>query len=747
MKKKVLSLFLVLCLMLTLAAPASAAKTRDTEFFRKTEHPNIDFSDMEIEILDVDAVAAQMDGIRKLAGNSANLKQVREQFLAISDIYKKAYTMESLSYYYMSADVYDDAAAALNQETADVETRILDALNLLTRDILRSPCAAALDGIIPEERRSYYLEYTAMTNIELALFNRETELVAEYIQNDENWEEIFLKMVEVRNAIAKSAGYRNYYEYAYDVIYWRDYAPLELNGYRRAAIEMLIPIQNKIAEMLRNEYWRSSFSRDFSDNVGPDLMEPCLADMSDELLDSFQYLRRHGLLDNTFSYNKASSTFTYDLPMYNCAYIFTDPDMDFYDFSALVHEFGHYNNFYWTPMEWDGTTKNVDISEVHSQALELLFFHYYPELFGEDARALQLYMMYQRLYTLVNALLIDSLEQYIYSAENLTIDGINREYVRLRKEYREIPADSSQESSSAWAGITHFFITPCYYISYSVSVAGAWDFWIESLSDFYGTVDKYLEFTALDNFSTFKGSFEAVGMQQPLTANMIGKLADALQAFLYSDPDGSICGYKDVKATDLYANAVRLVSSYGLMDGVSADVFDPGGALTRGQLVTALWRMEGEPNAGFYSFSDIAKGTALNKAAVWAKEEELMSAYDDGRFGADDPVNREQLASVLYRYVQRYDMGYKGNEKKFFEFSDRNSVSSWAYDAMCWLRIHNILNGTGQNRISPKGTAERAETAYILMRLAYVMLENDDFAADGFFGSALEDTSFSGLAA
>ncbi len=726
MKKKLLSLLLILCLMLSLSAPALAADARDTNFFKPIDHPDLDFEDMEIEVIDVDFVLREADAVRALAADASNVEKVQEEFINVSANVLKAYTMWALAYYAMSIDIYDQKAASVQQETADILDHILDAISLLTRDILNSACSAALNGIVPPADREYYLSYTGKTQSGFALAKQENELVTQYLQNPGDWKAVFPEMIKVRNETAGKYGYDNYYDYAYRNVYGRDYAPDDLNEFRRAVVQEITPIYDYLEETATNEAWRSTFSKDYTGGTALDLIEPCLADMSDELLESFRYLRNHHLIDDAKTNTKRGGSFTNELPSYHCAYICINPYLRFYDFSTFLHEFGHYNHEYWNPMEWDGTVKSMDIREVHSQALELMAFHYYPALFGEDARALQMYMMYQRLNSIIKPLVIDSLERYIYTTENVSIEDINREYVRLMKEYKLIDEDAQITSSESWADTRQFFTSPCYNISYAVSVAGAWDFWIESQKDFYGAVDKYLQFTALDNYTTYSNSFRRVGMMDPLSKEMIDRLSDALIAFIQGKPyddTPSVAGFRDVKLSDWFAEAVRFVYDFDLMTGVSGDRFDPNGALTRAQLVTILWRMEAEPTASPASFTDVPEGQWYSEAVAWAQEKNIVTGYRDGSFRPNDKITREQLAAILYRYAGCYDIGYAQEEEYALESSDHASVSDWAYEAMCWMYENGVMNGTGENRITPKDTATRAQTASMLMRLVYVMLD------------------------
>ena len=134
-----LSLILALCLALSLSAPAFAADARDTNFFTRREHGDVDLADMLLAPVDLEEALAQMDEVRALSQDPANLEKVKNAFRQSAELFALANTQESLAYYYMASDVYDEAFSDYYEQARMIEIRILDALCTLTRDILLSP--------------------------------------------------------------------------------------------------------------------------------------------------------------------------------------------------------------------------------------------------------------------------------------------------------------------------------------------------------------------------------------------------------------------------------------------------------------------------------------------------------------------------------------------------------------------------------------------------------------------------------
>lgn len=176
-------------------------------------------------------------------------------------------------------------------------------------------------------------------------------------------------------------------------------------------------------------------------------------------------------------------------------------------------------------------------------------------------------------------------------------------------------------------------------------------------------------------------------------------------------------GFTDVSRDDWFANGVDYVSQKGLMSGTGTGTFAPNTALTRGMLVTILYQMAGAPEVtGTCPFRDVAAGSYYEKAAIWAVENGLVSGYENGCFGPNDPVTREQLAAILYRYAQYrgLDVSQTGS---IGGFADNSSVSGYARTAMAWANGAGLISGMGDNTLAPRGTATRGQAAVILMGL------------------------------
>ncbi len=178
----------------------------------------------------------------------------------------------------------------------------------------------------------------------------------------------------------------------------------------------------------------------------------------------------------------------------------------------------------------------------------------------------------------------------------------------------------------------------------------------------------------------------------------------------------ALARFNDISTSDWYADAVRWAVDNGVMNGVSGHKFSPNGDTSRAMVATMLWRLEGSPvYAGASEFSDVDNEEWYGQAVRWANAEGIVMG-DNGKFSPNDPVTREQLATMLYRYAQYKNVDVSvGADTNILSYDDAFSVSTWAMAAMQWACGSGIINGVGSN-LAPAGNASRAQVATMLMR-------------------------------
>lgn len=179
----------------------------------------------------------------------------------------------------------------------------------------------------------------------------------------------------------------------------------------------------------------------------------------------------------------------------------------------------------------------------------------------------------------------------------------------------------------------------------------------------------------------------------------------------------------DVELNAWYHEAVDYVVEHGIMAGVSATAFQPNGSLTRGQVVQILHNLEGKPEETAEApFTDTAGHWAL-EAIAWAAQNNVVAGYDDGTFGPEKLVTREEFAQMMYNYAKfkGYDLTAGGD---LAQFPDAGAISDWAETALSWANGKGLINGHDNGTIDPQGNTTRAQAASIMKNFDLKVVED-----------------------
>ena len=215
------------------------------------------------------------------------------------------------------------------------------------------------------------------------------------------------------------------------------------------------------------------------------------------------------------------------------------------------------------------------------------------------------------------------------------------------------------------------------------------------------------------------------GKEVPVT-----KQADG--SFTYTQPAGRVTVkavfvaataadiFDDVASNAWYAQSVDYVLDRGLMAGTSANTFSPEMPTSRGMLVTILYSLAGKPQTNAVSFSDVDSNAWYAQAVAWAASKNIVAGYDNGTFGPNDPLTREQTAAILYRFAQVQGLDTNASTS-LSGFSDQDDVQEWALPAMEWAVTSGLISGTDLGTLMPQAGASRAQMAVILMNFCQQM--------------------------
>ena len=192
------------------------------------------------------------------------------------------------------------------------------------------------------------------------------------------------------------------------------------------------------------------------------------------------------------------------------------------------------------------------------------------------------------------------------------------------------------------------------------------------------------------------------------------------------DYNCSACAFRDVDINDWFHDYVRYVVDNGILNGISSRWFEPQQAMTREQLVCAMYRIAGSPSVRYNGvFTDVKSTDSFAKAVEWAANYGIVNGIGNKLFDPYSPVTREQMAAIFYRfakYVEKYGYtpyrttGFYWNYSSTLTFKDADKISNYAKDPVAWCVKNGIFYGDNSNRFNPTNSTTRAEGAAILTR-------------------------------
>lgn len=174
--------------------------------------------------------------------------------------------------------------------------------------------------------------------------------------------------------------------------------------------------------------------------------------------------------------------------------------------------------------------------------------------------------------------------------------------------------------------------------------------------------------------------------------------------------------FTDVSTESWYQKAVQYCYTNDLMNGMTPTEFAPETVTTRAMAVTILYRMQGSPEAGAHSFTDVLPDVYYEDAVAWAAEAGIVNGIGNGCFAPDRAVTREELISILARYA-----AYLGRDTRAEDhtaaYADAGQISPYALAPINWALQEGLINGMSETELSPRGATTRAQVARMMMGL------------------------------
>lgn len=523
LRRAAAALLAALCLLPAVSVRAAS------DYYPDMTHSDVDYAHMPRTGIELDRVD---DLLCRFADDPAG------QYDALLELVDEIVTQEYLFEIESSRFGSDEALSDELEQVQQDYTLALDRIYLAISDALAGPQGEALRALMPEGEADSFTDYDAATDAELESTARENELIQDYylLPQDESFPdaaaEIYLQLVALRREEAHRAGYDSYADYAYDSLYARDYTPRQIQHLTQTVKERIVPLylQLERSALRYRAKWGTGVP---ADTEILDAIEEHLPHISPELSEAMDYLRTHGLYCIGNGDEMLDMGYTVSLPAYRSAFLFNKVSSPLDAYQSTVHEFGHFNAAYHDPTPSLYVYSALDVSEVQSQALELLFLPCLQDILAgddEDQRTLvELRVLSGILTSVVDGFLYNEFEQTVYESEDMTVAELHALEARLNHEYG---LDEFYGTDVFWPYISHLFEQPFYYISYAASALPALDIWQIGLTDRDAAVDAYLRISAAGTEEWFLDVLEDCGLHDVTEKRTITRIADGIEAHL-----------------------------------------------------------------------------------------------------------------------------------------------------------------------------------------------------------------------
>ncbi|MCC8122876.1 MAG: S-layer homology domain-containing protein [Oscillospiraceae bacterium] len=707
-------LALLLAAGLTVTVLSTAASARETSFF-ETFPGEVTQADLTWSTPDTAAFDEQCALLRAELAKSDNARLVLQAYYELYVLmlyYSNQYTLCTIDYY-RDPGTYSKSL----QEWESFLVTLSNGYQNISKEAFQSESYGAImaatfgedyaDSVLnsvneSEEQQRLLAQESALEDMyytEMGKTSVDVDAVAA----------IMVDLVAVRNTYATSKGFDSYADYAYSVLYYRDYTSDEAAKLGEYVKEYVVPMTGDMALAL---YYNSNLSGDnlstlsnLSESQVIELVGSCIDRVSSEYADVYDYMVENNLYDIAASDTKADVGFTVYLPYLNSAFIFNKPDGAYNDVQTLTHEFGHFAALCLSDYICQ------DVAEIHSQGLEALYMSFADEIAGEGGDTYRAYSINALISSVTQGCMFDEFQRELYETDNLTVQKANQIFVSVAADYG-LNFSNSGNGAYSWINVGHNFSEPFYYISYATSALSALELLGRSADDFNAAADDYLALTAMSAIGSYKAVTKAAGLSDIFQSGSVQKIASDVSEYLDSEVY-NLAAFSDLNG-HWAQEAARLCAACGMFKGDDAGNFLPDSEVTRGAFVTILWRLLGEQEARTTSFTDVNSGDWYSSAVNWAYTYGVADGTSASEFSPNGALTREQLAVMLYRML---DEPAVKNSSILDSYSDAGAVSSWAKNAMAWAVENGLISGKSGNLLAPGGTATRAETATIMARL------------------------------
>ena len=389
----------------------------------------------------------------------------------------------------------------------------------------------------------------------------------QFIQkHNQQFGELYLELVSLREQMAQALGYDSYTQVADLDMLRNSYTREDIKTFREDIKQTIAPVYRSYLE----DFYRRAENRDQPGYVyllgeqSPvpqgswqetlDQFEQLYQQMSEQTGECYSYLLSHEFIDAEPSQTKANVTFSTLIYSLNTPFLFANMNGSAEDVFSISHEFGHCFAM-WQQLKLGSQQegRSMDVSEIHSQAMQMLTLPYYEIFYGEDAGTARKYDVYTMVAGILTAAMNDEFQEKIYENPQMTVQELNELYKELAMEYGlvvESPYFDMESFSMGWFTTNQYFDTPFYAIDYALSGCVAMEFLQMGLEDYTKALETYLSLVQQNSDYDFMTVLEETGLSSPFETEQMEALAQTMEDFLQGDGSFSADNTEQVSLQD-----------------------------------------------------------------------------------------------------------------------------------------------------------------------------------------------------
>lgn len=389
----------------------------------------------------------------------------------------------------------------------------------------------------------------------------------QFIQKyNQQFGELYLELLSLREQMAQALGYDSYTQVADLDMLRNSYTREDIKTFREDIKQTIAPVYRSYLE----DFYRRAENRDQPGYVyllgeqSPvpqgswqetlDQFEQLYQQMSEQTEECYSYLLSHEFIDAEPSQTKANVTFSTLIYSLNTPFLFANMNGSAEDVFSISHEFGHCFAM-WQQLKLGSQQegRSMDVSEIHSQAMQMLTLPYYEIFYGEDAGTARKYDVYTMVAGILTAAMNDEFQEKIYENPQMTVQELNELYKELAMEYGlvvESPYFDMESFSMGWFTTNQYFDTPFYAIDYALSGCVAMEFLQMGLEDYTQALETYLSLVQQNSDYDFMTVLEETGLSSPFETEQMEALAQTMEDFLQGDGSFSADNTEQVSLQD-----------------------------------------------------------------------------------------------------------------------------------------------------------------------------------------------------